>query len=296
MADLPNAFWSGWIAVITVVSVLGLAWLVITIYFPRGKTEQQDGHEGKEPVWDETLKEGSHAPPLWWFWMIFGAMIFSVVYLMLFPGVGAFQGTLNWSQGSRLAESYEEIRRTYQAERVAIVEATLSELQNDTALMENAGRLFSRNCAACHGDDGRGQASLFPNLMDIDWQWGGSPEQIEQSIRSGRNAMMPPWLASLSEEGVTQVTGYVQTLTEGGDQNHPGKVQYDAFCIACHGPDGTGNPLLGAPNLADNVWLYGGSAEAISESISAGRQGVMPAFADRLDDTQIKLLVAYLAR
>ena len=296
MADMPNTFWSGWIAVLTIVSLLGLAWLVISIYFPRDRAEQREGHEETEPTWDENLKEGSHAPPLWWFWMIFGAMIFSVIYLMLFPGIGAYKGALNWSQGSRLAESYQEIQQEYRAERTAIVDASLSELQNDTALMDNAARLFSRECAACHGNDGRGQASLFPNLMDIDWQWGGTQEQIEQSIRNGRNAIMPPWLASLSEDGVAQVADYVQALPEGATENHPGKTQYDAFCVACHGPDGTGNPLLGAPNLTDSVWLYGGSLEAITESLNNGRQGVMPAFADRLDDTQIKLLVAYLAR
>ena len=299
MADMPNTFWSGWIAVITIVSLVGLAWLVISIYYPRSKAEEQhEGPEGetREPTWDETLKEGSHAPPLWWFWMIFAAMIFSVIYLMLFPGVGAYKGALDWSQGSRLTESFDEIREEYRAERNAIADASLSELQNDAALMDNASRLYSRNCAACHGEDGRGQASLFPNLMDIDWQWGGTPEQIEQSIRNGRNAMMPPWLASLSEDGVVQVAGYVETLTTGGEQSHPGKIQYDAFCVACHGPDGAGNVLLGAPNLTDSVWLYGGSSEAIAESLRIGRQGVMPAFAERLDDTQIRLLVAYLAR
>ena len=131
--------------------------------------------------------------------MIFAAMIFSVIYLMLFPGVGAYRGALNWSQGSRLSESYDEIRREYRAERAAIADASLSELQNDTELMENAERLYSRNCAACHGDDGRGQASLFPNLMDIDWQWGGTPEQIEQSIRNGRRNAHDATLAGVPQ-------------------------------------------------------------------------------------------------
>ncbi|MEZ5489772.1 MAG: cytochrome-c oxidase, cbb3-type subunit III [Gammaproteobacteria bacterium] len=295
MADLPNTFWSGWIAVITTVSLLGLAWLVISIYFPRGRPEIHEQEEA-EPTWDENLKEGSHAPPLWWFWMIFSAMIFSVVYLMLFPGMGAFKGALNWSQGSRLTESLADYGQEYRPQREAIAASTLPELQNDTALMDTAAKLFSRNCAACHGVDGRGQASLFPNLMDIDWQWGGSPEQIEQSIRAGRNAMMPPWQASLGDEGVAQVASYVQTLAAGGNDEHPGETQYSAFCVACHGPDGTGNPMLGAPNLTDSTWLYGGSIEAITESLNKGRQGVMPAFADRLDDAQIRLLVAYLAR
>ncbi|MCB1669821.1 MAG: cytochrome-c oxidase, cbb3-type subunit III [Gammaproteobacteria bacterium] len=295
MADLPNTFWSGWIAVITIVSLLGLVWLVFTIYFPRGKADQE--HQGPEPTWDDNLREGSNAPPLWWFWMIFSAMVFSVIYLMLFPGVGAFSGALNWSQGSRLAESFDDFRAEYQASRAAIVDAGLTELQDDTVLMETAEKLFSRNCAACHGVDGRGQASLFPNLMDIDWQWGGSPDQIEQTIRHGRSAMMPPWQASLGDDGVAQVAAYVKALSAGeAAEGHPGATQYGSFCVACHGPDGTGNPILGAPNLSDSTWLYGGSIEAITETLNNGRQGVMPAFGERLDDAQIKLLVAYLAR
>jgi len=295
MADLPNSFWSGWVAVITVGSLLCLVWFVVSIY-ASGRKRNGDHGNGKEPVWDETLKEGDNAPPLWWFWLIFCAMIFSVIYLILYPGMGAYRGALNWSQGSRLQESYADYRQDYLSQRTAIASAELPELQNDAALMETAARLFTRNCAACHGEDGRGQAALFPNLMDIDWQWGGSPEQIEQSIRNGRNAMMPPWLTSLSEDGVNAVAGYIQELSGGGGENHPGKVQYDAFCVACHGPEGNGNPLLGAPDLSDRSWLYGGTPEAITDSIANGRQGVMPAFDQRLDDYQIKLLVAYLVR
>jgi len=295
MADLPNAFWSGWIAVITLVSLLGLAWMVVSIYFPRNRSEPEQ--EEVEPTWDENLKEGNHAPPLWWFWMLFAALIFSVIYLMLFPGIGAYRGVLNWSHGGRLADSMADYRQQYRAQHAAIEAASLSELQNDTALMATAEQLFTRNCAACHGNDGRGQASLFPNLMDIDWQWGGSPEQIEQSIRGGRNAIMPPWQASLGDEGVGQVASYVYALsTDGAGDDHPGATQYNSFCVACHGPDATGNPLLGAPDLTDESWLYGGSLEAITATLNNGRQGNMPAFAQRLDDAQIRLLVAYLAR
>jgi cbb3-type cytochrome c oxidase subunit III len=160
----------------------------------------------------------------------------------------------------------------------------------------DAARLFSLNCASCHSLGKRGQDSLFSDLTDEDWQWGNSPAQIRQSIRDGRNALMPPWLDSLSEDGVQQVAEYVATLAAGGDDDHLGKIQFDAFCIACHGPLASGNPLLGAPDLTDSVWLYGGSIEAITESIREGRQGVMPAFADQLDDRQIKLLVDNLTR
>ncbi len=159
-----------------------------------------------------------------------------------------------------------------------------------------AARLFSVNCAGCHLRENRDQGSPFSDLMDGYWQWGGSLAQIDQSIRDGRNALMPPWLDSLSEDGVREVAEYVAGLVAGNDQDHPGKIQFDAFCVACHGVDAAGNPVLGAPDLTDGVWLYGSSIEAITESIRDGRQGVMPGFADRLDDAQIRLLGNFLTR
>lgn len=294
MADLPNGFWSGWITVVTIASLVTLAWLVLSIYFgPDSKTEHSaDG----DPVWDDDLREGNNAPPLWWFWLIFGAMIFSVVYLMLYPGMGAFRGMLGWSQQSRLAGSYSEFDQQFEAVRATIAAKSLSELQSDAELMTTAERLFNRNCSACHGEDGSGQADLFPNLMDRDWQWGSSVEQIEQSIRMGRTATMPAWLSPLSEQGVEEVVSYVQIMGSASAEGHPGQTRYQQFCVACHGPDGSGNALLGAPSLIDDNWLYGSSAAAVRHSVAAGRNGQMPAFNGRLDDAQIRLLVALLAR
>jgi len=162
--------------------------------------------------------------------------------------------------------------------------------------MITAERLFNRNCSACHGENGRGQANLFPNLMDVHWQWGSSTEQIEQSIRMGRSAMMPGWLAALTEQGVEELASYVQIMGTAQADGHPGQARYAQFCVACHGVDGDGNPMLGAPALNDDNWLYGGSLAVIRQSIAEGRNGQMPAFNDRLDDAQIKLLVALLAR
>ncbi|MBL4819488.1 MAG: cytochrome-c oxidase, cbb3-type subunit III [Gammaproteobacteria bacterium] len=295
MADLPNDFWSAWIAIITVISFVALAWIVFSIYFS-GKDSKTATEESVEPVWDNDLREGNNAPPLWWFWLIFSAMIFSVIYLILYPGMGAFKGVLNWSQDSRLDDSYEVYNDQFGDKRIEISASSLSKLQNNTGLMTTAERIFTRNCAACHGEDGRGQASLFPNLMDVDWQWGSSAQQIEQSIRLGRNAMMPSWQAALGDEGVDQVASYVMTIGSEEADSHPGKAQYNQFCVACHGADGAGNPLLGAPNLNDDSWIYGGSVEDIKRALVDGRNGVMPAFNDRLDDAQIKLLVAFLVR
>lgn len=295
MADMPDSFWSGWIAVITIVSLLTLAWVVSSVYFSRAP--DPTSHEpGTEPVWDNDLREGNKAPPLWWFWLIFAALIFSVIYLMLYPGIGNFSGTLQWSQDSRLTRSYENFNETFSAARARIAASSLTELQNDGELMATAARLFDRNCAACHGPDGRGQASLFPNLMDVDWQWGSDAQQIEQSIRQGRNAVMPPWQAALGDDGVREVAEYVLAMNTPAAAGMPGATRYNQLCIACHGATGTGNPLLGAPNLQDESWLYGNSLDAISHSISQGRNGIMPAFGQRLDDAQIKLLVAFLAR
>ncbi len=291
-ADMPSSFWSGWIIVLTVVSLIGLAWLILSVYF--AKVDEAKGIV--EPVWDESLREGSSAPPMWWFWMLFASMIFTLIYLIVFPGLGSFGGLLNWSQGKRMVEAYENFDANFAEARTTIANMGLAEIQNDLDLMQTAERIFKRECSACHGPDGRGQASLFPNLHDIDWQWGGSAEQIEASIRGGRNANMIAWGAILGEEGIENVASYVSQLSSGPAADHPGKVQFEQMCAACHGADGAGNPALGAPKLSDDIWLYGGSIETIKTTLQQGRFGVMPAFNQRLDDTQIKLLVALLAR
>ena len=291
MADLPTGFWGGWIVVLTLVGLITLAWLVFSIYFSADAKKEPEG----EPVWDSNLRVGSNAPPLWWFWMILAAMVFSIIYLMLYPGLGTYKGLLNWSQGSRLVESYEGYNESFAQVRADIAATSLAEIQNDLGLMETAERIFARECSTCHGPDARGQASIFPNLMDVDWQWGSSAQDIELTIRNGRNANMLAW-ESILGVNVGPVADYVMQLGNDGIESHAGKAAYDQNCSACHGVDGSGNILLGAPNLADDIWLYGGELEEIQASIASGRKGVMPAFGKRLDDAQVKLLVAMLAR
>lgn len=294
MADLPTGFWSGWIIVLTLVSLAALLWLTISIYFGADANKKPD--PDTEPVWDNDLREGSNAPPLWWFWLLLATLVFSLVYLMLFPGLGSYPGLLNWSQGSRVATSYENYEQSFAEVRAEIAASSLAVIQNDLSLMQTAERIYRRECSACHGPDARGQASLFPNLADVDWQWGSSAEQIEQTIRSGRNANMLAWQPILGDDNVDLVASYILQMGDSGSASHAGKVVYDQNCAACHGNDGTGSELLGAPNLADDIWLYGGDLEIVKASIASGRNGVMPAFAERLDDMQIKLLVAMLAR
>lgn len=293
MADMPTDFWAGWIVILTVVGFSGLVWLVFSIYFsPSNEPEDSDG-----PVWDENLREGTNPAPMWWFWLILALMVFSVSYLMLYPGLGSYSGALKWSQGGKLKDSLEAYKTKFDGVRNLIAEGELDTLRANEAFASSAQRIFDRNCAACHGYDGTGQASTFPNLHDADWQWGGEAAQIEQSIRSGRTAAMVGWLALLGEDGVVQMANYVKQLgSRGRDSTHPSDAQFTQLCTACHGADGKGNPILGAPNLTDDIWLYGNSDSALQHTISVGRSGEMPAFGDRLDDAQIRLLVMLLSQ
>ena len=290
MAAMPSDFWSGWIILLTIVSFIGLGWLVLSVYF----LPSSQNHDGEEPIWDNNLTEGSSSPPFWWFWLILSMMVISVVYLMLYPGLGSFEGAFRWSQGGQISEHTTEYEREFAELETDILATSYSELAANTGAMDSAISIFSEHCSACHGIDAMGQANLFPNLMDDDWQWGETPEQIEQTIRNGRLAVMVSWQALLNDEGVNNVADYVLSLSGNPDADHPGKAQYDMYCIACHGPTGDGNTLLGAPRLNDNIWLYQGDLEAIKESIVAGRNGQMPAFNDILDEVQIKLLTAML--
>ena len=289
VAELPSDFWTGWIATLTVASLAGLGWLIYSVYFAADTHAEQDS-----PVWDGELREGEHPAPIWWFWLIFGSLVISVLYLMLYPGLGSHAGALRWSQGGELGSSIEAFESEFGLARRLAAETAIEELSQDRALMASAQRVYDRNCAVCHGYDAKGLTPYFPDLTDDAWQWGESAEQIEQSIRDGRHAVMIGWLQVLGEDGVDQLADYTLALSRRAAENHAGQTAYQQFCAACHGADGTGNPLLGAPDLTDAVHLYGGDIEAIRHSIAIGRNGQMPAFGERLDDTQVRLLVALL--
>jgi len=292
MADMPNDFWSGWIIVVTLVSFVGLVWLVVSVY----TAAPPNASEVEHTIWDENLQEGINPAPLWWFWMIFVMMVFSVFYLMLYPGMGSFKGAFHWSQAGRLEDRVDDFKDQFNDLRAEIAQMPLEEIQASDSLMASGDDLFEQNCAACHGYEGQGQANLFPNLMDEIWQWGGTPENIEQSIRFGRTAVMAGWATVLGQVGVTNVANYVQVIGTTEAQGHPGQTQFNQVCAACHTPAGTGNILLGAPNLTDDDWLYGSDIDTIRTTIIGGRNGQMPAFNDTLDDTQVRLLVAWLTR
>ena len=290
MADLPSDFWGGWIAAITILSFIALLWLVVDIY--------RAGPDGNEhQVWDETLREGTKPAPLWWFWFILALMIISVVYVMLYPGLGRWRGALGWSQGGQISERFVDFEGQFGTQRRYVLGQPLEALAASGAAMRSARRVFNNNCSSCHGRDAAGQARQFPDLTDAAWQWGADEAQLVETIRSGRQAVMPPWLTAAGPEGVERLADHVLALSRGesGDvKMGEGGYLYQQYCAACHGPDGAGNPLLGAPALNDASWTYGGERAEIVESIANGRSGVMPAFGTRLDETQIRLLAAWL--
>ncbi len=293
MADLPSSFWGGWVVALTIGSLIWLTWMLFSVFF--GKSES-DGHD--KITWDENLKEGGHPAPMWWFWLILTALIISVIYLMLYPGLGTFSGILKWSQTERIEDSYASYASEFEPVRNSVLSMELKELQSDVAMMNTAANTFERNCGMCHSRSGYGLADRFPNLRDGEWQWGSTLAKIEESIRNGRRANMPGWSSSLNEDQISDLVSFLQQWGSGveGAESLPGKQTYDRLCIGCHGIDGTGNINLGAPNLVDTVWFYGKTDEAITETLTKGRVGIMPAFEDRLTDVQIRLIVAWLTR
>lgn len=290
MADLPSDFWGGWIATITVGSFLALLWLVIDVY--------RSGPDGNEQqVWDETLREGAKPAPIWWFWFILALMIISAVYVMLYPGLGTWRGALNWSMAGRMEERLVDYEGEFGTQRRLILTLPLDELARSDSAMRSAWHVFNSNCSSCHGRNAAGQAQQFPDLTDEAWQWGSDDSQVIATIHSGRQAAMPGWFEVAGEAGVGQVADYVLALSDGaaaGTAVEAGRAVFQQYCVACHGPDGAGNPLLGAPALDDRAWTYGGERAQVIESIARGRNGTMPAFGERLDETQIRLLAAWL--
>lgn len=289
-----NSFWNWFVIIITIVSILACWWL---LHWTKGVSDRSGDDVGSTGhVWDEDLKELNTPLPRWWLHLFNITIIFALVYLALFPGLGNFAGMLGWTQESQYESEVAAAEVAQEAVFARFRDMDAAALMADAGAMDTASRLFRQNCAMCHGSDGRG-AKGFPNLADDDWQWGGSHEQIMSTLKNGRVAVMPSWEAPLGEDGVKEVVAYVRQLSgQEADAQlaSAGQARFQMFCVACHGMDGTGNQVLGAPNLTDDIWLYGGDAEAIEYALRNGRNGQMPAFGESLSEERRKLLAAYV--
>jgi cytochrome c oxidase cbb3-type subunit 3 len=292
MSDFFSSGWAVFIAATTILGLIGC--LVLLAIASKRQVMADDNTTGH--VWDEDLRELNNPLPRWWMWLFIITVAFAAAYLAVYPGLGTFAGTFKWTSTGQW-EAEQERARTAMAPIYAKYTAMpAAELAKDSQAMGIGERLFINNCAGCHGSDARGSKG-FPNLTDTDWLWGGEPEQIKQTIAQGRNGVMPPMAAAVgSGDDVRNVAQYVLSLS-GSPHNSAmaqlGKPKF-AACAACHGPEGKGNPALGAPNLTDKVWLHGWGEEAVMAMINGGKSNEMPAHDKRLSAEQIHVLAAYV--
>lgn len=290
MADFVSGFWNWYIFILVVLSIVGLWGLVYWMSEKhKPKKVQTMGH-----VWDEDLAELNNPLPGWWLKLFYGTIVFAVGYLVLYPGV--FKGVLGWTQVGQYQTEVKDANAKFDPIFEKYVGLDLVALGSQPEALKMGERLYMTYCTACHGSDARGSTG-FPNLRDHDWLWGGEPAQIEATITNGRSAMMPAWQAALGNEGVYNTSQYVLSLSGrkvNEDAAAAGKEKFQQLCVGCHGPEGKGNPMMGAPNLTDNLWLYGGSESTVMKTIAAGRQGRMPAHGEFLGPAKVHLLAAYV--
>ena len=293
MSDFTHNFWSIYVAGMSLAGILGCL-LLLWLTARKKVVSSSDNTTGH--VWDEDLTEMNNPMPRWWMWMFVLTIVFSLGYLVFYPGLGNFAGTLGWTQ----VNEYQDEMKRGEAEIAPVyarfASMSTAQLAGDAPAMAIGERLFMNNCAQCHGSDAHGSKG-FPNLTDGDWLHGGSPEKISETIHNGRVGMMPPMVAAVgTPEEVRNVAHYVLSLSGSPHDSvraSLGKPKF-AACAACHGMDGNGNQALGAPNLTDDIWLHGWGEAAIVAMVNDGKTNEMPAQAGKLTEPQLAVLTAYV--
>ncbi len=307
-------FWSAWIIAGSLIVVFGSAYLLRMVIVDKM------GEEGKQmPHEFDGIVEMNNPPPKWWTIMFAMSIVWGLGYFVWY-GLGGYEGIVGWKSANKAHYSLASVNKANAETRAnnsinqyinemdaadAVYGKTFAKyaaqsveelMENDEAL-EVGQRLFIQNCAQCHGSDARGQRG-FPNLTDNDWLHGGSFSKIKETIIHGRNSRsMVSWTAALGgKEHVDNVVTYVRSLSGrkvNAKDAAAGKLKF-GLCAGCHGAEGKGNQSLGAPNLTDNIWLYGGSTAAITDSVSNGRIGVMPAWGKILGEDKVHVISAYV--
>jgi len=296
MADFTNGFWDLYIVVLSLLGVFGCGVLL----YSQSKAKVVKGADGKIEttghVWDEDLTELNTPMPRWWMWLFYITIVFGLCYFYLYPGLGAYAGKLGWKSSGQYQAELTKADADYGPLFARYQQQDLRAVATDPQAHAIGERLFLTYCAQCHGSDARGNKG-FPNLTDKDWLFGGAPETIKETIMHGRTGMMPPMGAAVgNDKDVENVAHYVLSLS--GSTHDPIKAAFgkDKFgaCMACHSAKGTGNQAIGAPNLTDKIWLFGGSPETIMETVRKGRTTTMPAFGDFLGEAKVQVLAAYV--
>jgi cytochrome c oxidase cbb3-type subunit 3 len=315
-----TTFWSLWIIVITVGTLVGCA--AILYWCVRDKMGVEEGEDMGHEY--DGIRELNNPLPKWWTYLFVGTFIFAAIYLAMYPGLGNYKGLLGWQSSDQTVRSLEESKASIAAaqENKTLVQYAkelddadayfgeafnrlaktsdgalrpIPEIATDSEALKVGQRLFLQNCSQCHGSDARGQTG-FPNLTDNAWLYGGEPEAIVTTVMQGRIGQMPAWKEALGEDGVREVVSYTLSLSGrkvNAREAEAGKARF-VVCAACHGTDGKGNPAVGAPDLTDQVWLFGDSRAAVTETVMNGRSGVMPAWKDILGEEKVQLVSAYV--
>jgi cytochrome c oxidase cbb3-type subunit III len=287
---------SGWAWYVAILTLLSLAWCIYILASNSKKIEKKDepelhGHN----VWDG-LREYDNPLPKWWSNLFYITVFFALGYLALFPGLAVLPGVLGWSSSERYNQEVAAINAEIDPILNAYLKQDVATVAQDKGASQIGGRLFQTYCVQCHGSDMRGSKG-FPNLVDADWLFPGTPDAIKTTIMEGRTGAMPAFAEQLKPEQIKDVVQYVLTLSGRSTSKEAaarGEATYKQICIACHGPAGKGNQALGAPNLTDDVWLYSGTASAIEEAVTRGRAGMMPAQKNLLGEARVHLLAAYV--
>jgi cytochrome c oxidase cbb3-type subunit III len=291
MTEFTSGFWDVFVAVGTVVSIVACAWLLKSQSIRKGANVETTGH-----TWDEDLAEYNNPLPRWWSWLFYLTIAFALGYLVLYPGLGSWRGTLGWTQVGQLDDEKAVAEKQYAPLYQKFAAMEVDELAKSPQARVVGQKLFLNHCAQCHASDGGGSRG-FPNLTDRDWLWGSDAKTIEATIAGGRTGIMPPFGEALGEDRIKDVAHYVMSLSGGAADSirvAKGSETFVAICAACHGREGKGNPLLGAPNLTDTVWLHGSGEPRIIESITRGRTSQMPAHKELLSEAKIRLLTGYV--
>ncbi|MEX5343565.1 cytochrome-c oxidase, cbb3-type subunit III [Pseudomonas sp. I2] len=297
-----TTFWSTYISVLTIGSLIGLTWLLLATRKGQSHntTDQTMGHSF------DGIEEYDNPLPKWWFWLFVGTLAFGVGYLILYPGLGNWKGILpgyenGWTQVNEWQKEMDKADARFGPIFAKYAAMPVEEVAKDPQALKMGSRLFASNCSVCHGSDAKG-AYGFPNLTDKDWRWGGEPETIKASIMDGRHGVMPAWAEVIGEQGVADVAAFILTNLDG--RSLPEGVKADAAkgqeifaanCMACHGPEGKGTPAMGAPDLTHpQAFIYGSSFAQLQQTIRYGRQGQMPAQRDIQGNDKVHLLAAYV--
>lgn len=286
-------FWNLYVTIIVAVSIIGCAVFLWMQGSARHKPGEVTGH-----VWDETLEEYSNPLPSWWRWMFYITVVFALVYLALYPGLGSNPGSFGWTMRGQYDAEMATAEAQYGPKFNQFLKQDVMTVAANQEARDMGGRLFQTYCSQCHGSDAGGAPS-FPNLKDGDWLWGGTPEQIKETITGGRMGIMTPkgTKPDMDAEQIRDVVHYVRSLsglTADSARVQRGAELFPQACAACHQADAKGLQAAGYPNLTDKVWLHGSSEAKQIEIVTKGMQNQMPAFGEFLGEAKVHLLAAYV--